>query len=572
MCGISGIVGGDIERARVVAMVDVLAHRGPDGSGVYLDPAGRCGLGHNRLSIIDLSNAGLQPMPDESGKRWLAFNGEVYNFVELREELAGYPFTSASDSEVILAAYDRWGARCVDRFIGMFAFAIWDETEGTLFCARDRLGIKPFHYAGIGNSLAFASEIKALIAAGLEPRADLDTWATYLEHGLYDHCDATFFAGVQTLPPGHTLTWRGGRTTIEPYWELATAAGEPLAIGDDEALEQLDALITDAVRLRLRSDVPLGVNLSGGLDSSLLFAFVDAADDAAADLNCFTAGFDDPRYDEAQFAEGLPRRRRWTRHIERLGADQAWDLIDPLMRHEEAPFGGIATLAYYNLHRRIREEGVTVVLEGQGVDEMFAGYTYYRKPETPGVYQDGSRFLRPETLASPMRGRLNHPQFAAPFASTLSNRLFRDVRHTKLPRVLRMNDRLSMAHSRELRVPFLDHRVVELAFQLDDHKKLRAGEGKAIMRRLLDRKLGGSYGSTPKRAVVTPQREWIRGPLRERIADLIASPAFRTNGFFDPAEVDRAFAAYLDGEGDNAFFIWQWINVDAWLRAFRPAV
>ncbi|MGN3974574.1 asparagine synthase (glutamine-hydrolyzing) [Tsuneonella sp. SYSU-LHT278] len=572
MCGISGLAGGTIDRARIGAMVEVQHHRGPDGSGVYLDPARRAALGHNRLSIIDLSDAGLQPMADASGRRWLAFNGEVYNFVELREELSGYPFTSASDSEVILAAYDRWGPACVERFIGMFAFAIWDEAEGTLFCARDRLGIKPFHYAQLGETFAFSSEIKALIAAGMAPRADLDTWGAYLEHGLYDHGEATFFVGVRTLPPGHTLTWRFGKTTIAPYWQLAQAAGAPLSLTDDEALERLDALITDAVRLRLRSDVPLGVNLSGGLDSSLLFAFVDQAEGAAADLNCFTAGFDDPKYDEAQFAEGLPRRRHWTQHIERLGAEQAWSLIDPLTRHEEAPFGGIATLAYYNLHRRIREEGVTVVLEGQGVDELFAGYAYYRQPAAAGVYQDGSRFLRPETLAPALRDRTPEPESAAPFPGTLANRLYRDVRHAKLPRVLRMNDRLSMAHSRELRVPFLDHRVVELAFRLDDDKKLRGDEGKAIMRRLLDRKLEGSYGSTPKRAVVTPQREWIRGPLREKIGDLIASQSFRTNGFFDPAEVDRAFAEYCAGDGDNAFFIWQWINVDAWLRAFRPAV
>ncbi|MBA2351467.1 MAG: asparagine synthase (glutamine-hydrolyzing) [Burkholderiales bacterium] len=571
MCGISGLVGaGGIGRARIEAMVDTLAHRGPDGQLTYIEPQGRCALGHNRLSIIDLSDAGLQPMADASGRRWLAFNGEIYNFVELRKELAGYPFTSAGDSEVILAAYDRWGPACVERFIGMFAFAIWDEVEGTLFCARDRLGIKPFLYADIDGTFAFASEVKALIAAGLQPLIDRDTWAVYLNHGLYDHSDATFFDGVRSLAPGHTLTWRDGNVTTTRYWDAAIAAGAPVELSDAEALEQLDWLITDAVRLRLRSDVPLGVNVSGGLDSSLLFAFVDAADGAAGELNCFTAGFNDPKYDEAQFAAGLPRRRQWTQHVERLDAATAWSLIDPLMRHEEAPFGGIATLAYYNLHRRIREEGITVVLEGQGIDEMFAGYAYYRQPDTPGTYQDGSSFLKPETLSADMRRHDAPPAFAAPFETTLANRLYRDVRHAKLPRVLRMNDRLSMAFSRELRVPFLDHRVVELAFRMDEGKKLRGGQGKAIMRRLLDRKLGGSFGSTEKRAVVTPQREWIRGPLREPIGDLITSSAFRTNGLFDPAAVDRAFASYCAGEGDNAFFIWQWINADAWLRAFRP--
>lgn len=571
MCGISGLAGCGISQERVAAMVGALGHRGPDGNGAYVDPRGRCGLGHNRLSIIDLSDAGLQPMADRSGRRWLAFNGEIYNHLELREELEGYPFRSTSDSEVILAAYDRWGTACVERFIGMFAFAIWDEESGKLFCARDRLGIKPFNYAHIGADFAFASEIKALIAAGLEARADRETWAVYLNHGVYDHSDATFFEGVRELPPGHTLTWREGRTEIAKYWDT-TAGGERLELSDEEAMDRLDALIADAVRLRLRSDVPLGVNLSGGLDSSLLFAFVDAADEAAGELNCFTASFDDPRYDEAQFAANLPRRRKWIQHVERLGPAEAWALIDPLMRHEEAPFGGIGTLAYYNLHRRIREEGVTVVLEGQGVDEMFAGYAYYRSPDRPGTYQDGSTFLRPDTISPEMRGAAPAPEFAAPFGSELANRLHRDVRHTKLPRVLRMNDRLSMAHSRELRVPFLDHRVVELAFRLDDDQKLRDGQGKYIMRQLLNRKLGGNYGDVGKRAVVTPQREWIRGPLREPIADLIASRAFRESGFFDPVAVDRAFRDYCDGEGDNAFFIWQWINFESWLRVFRPVL
>ena len=554
----------------MASMVAALDHRGPDGNGVYIDPAARCGLGHNRLSIIDLSDAGLQPMSDASGRRWLTFNGEIYNHVELRTELEGYPFRSHSDSEVILAAFDRWGVDCVDRFIGMFAFAIWDEITGELFCARDRLGIKPFHYAAIDGSFAFASEVKGLIAGGLVPKADMKTWAVYLEHGVYDHSRATFFAGVEVLPPGHVLTWREGRIQQRKYWDPC-ARGEPLSVSDEEAMDRLDALFADAIRLRLRSDVPLGVNLSGGLDSSLLFAYVDASEDAEGELNCFTAGFDDPRYDEVEFAAGLPRKRRWHPHVERIGPDEAWALVDPLMRHEEAPFGGIGTLAYFKLHRRIREEGVTVVLEGQGVDEMFAGYAYYRQPDRPGLYQDGSSFLRPATLSPAICGLAPAPEFSDPCGDGLAGRLYRDLRHTKLPRVLRMNDRLSMAHSRELRVPLLDHRIVELSFQLDDSMKLRNGEGKWIIRRLLNRKLGGDHGMAAKRAVVTPQREWIRGPLREPIADLIASRSFRECGFFDPKAVEQSFQDYCAGEGDNAFFIWQWINLASWLRTFNPS-
>lgn len=570
MCGISGLVGKGWRAEQLDAMVAALGHRGPNGSGTYIDPTQTCGLGHNRLSIIDLSDAGSQPMSDPSGKVWLSFNGEIYNFVELRQELAGYPFRGGSDSEVILAAYLRWGMECVEHFIGMFAFAIWDENKGQLFCARDRLGIKPFLYGDMQGAFAFGSEVKALLAAGLIPRADWRVWASYLQRGLYDHSDNTFFDGVKNLPPAHTLSWHDGKVTLRRYWSLEQSE-HAAALSDEEAIDAVEAMIRDAVRLRLRSDVPLGLNLSGGLDSSTLFAFVDESHEVPDDLNSFTAGFAEPEYDEAEFAAGVPRRKHWHNHVERLDATSAWSLIDPLMWHEEAPFGGVGTLSYFNLHRRIRDEGVVVVLEGQGIDEMFAGYAYYRSPDRPGVYQDGSSFLRPETLSAEMRDRPNDlGSFSAPFASNLSNRLYRDIRHTKLPRVLRMNDRLSMAFGRELRVPFLDHRVVELAFRLPDDQKLRNGQGKHVIRRLLDRKVGGRLAATDKRAVVTPQREWIRGPLREPINDMISSAAFRESGVFDQAEVRQAFDRYCAGEGDNAFFIWQWINLDSWQRTFRP--
>jgi asparagine synthase (glutamine-hydrolysing) len=245
-------------------------------------------------------------------------------------------------------------------------------------------------------------------------------------------------------------------------------------------------------------------------------------------------------------------------------------MIDPLMVHEEAPFGGIGTLSYYNLHRLVRECGVTVVLEGQGMDEMFAGYAYYREPARPGLYQDGSSFLRPETLSGAINEQASDLQpFPRPFQSELSNRLYQDIRHTKLPRVLRMNDRLSMAFGLELRPPFIDHRVVEFAFRLRDDQKVRGDQGKFIQRHMLRKLLPRSVTETPKRAVVTPQREWIRGPLRSRIEDLIHSEGFRNSGIFDHGQVVRAFEAFCDGQGDNAFFIWQWINYDAWRRTFE---
>lgn len=323
MCGISGIAGTNWRPAQLEAMVAALAHRGPNGPGSYLDPDRLCGLGHNRLSIIDLSSAGSQPMVDPSGTLWLVFNGEIYNYLELQTELSGYPFRSRSDSETILAAYEKWGEDCVDHFIGMFAFAIWDERNKRLFCARDRLGIKPFNYAFVHGNFLFASEVKALIAAGLPVRPDWQVWSTYLQHGLYDHGENTFFEGVKALRPGHILVWESGQIRTRKYWDVTPETSPLLDVSDDEAAERLRTLIADAVRLRLRSDVPLGLNLSGGLDSSCLLAFVDSSDDVSDELNCFTAGFDDPIYDESAFAAEIPKRKAWHHHVSRLDAETA---------------------------------------------------------------------------------------------------------------------------------------------------------------------------------------------------------------------------------------------------------
>ncbi|MBW3536083.1 MAG: asparagine synthase (glutamine-hydrolyzing), partial [Gemmatimonadetes bacterium] len=453
MCGIAGLVGplaadGD----RLAAMVRAQAHRGPDDRGRWSDPKAGVALGHSRLSVLDLAPRGGQPMASADGGLLLVFNGEIYNYRELRAELGDYPYRTETDSEVILAAYRAWGGACVERFIGMFAFALWDVAEGALFCARDRLGIKPFHWARVEGSLAFASEIKALLAAGVPSSPDMDTWATYLAHGVYDHGEATFFEGVRALPPGHVMTVRprfGQEPEVSqrPFWDLPALTRDLEDMPDAEAEARLLELMDDAVRLRLRSDVPLGVNLSGGLDSASLMVTVDRQAPGEGVLEAFTAAFDDPRYDETEFAEAVPRRHPWTRRVERLRPADVWDVTTAMTWHQEAPFGGVATAAYHHLHRRALEEGVTVLLEGQGVDEALAGYRYAaphhhrdlleagargtlrRELEADGraaddggraaaarlralleggrgpVYQDGTSHLRPTAVAADVRAR-----------------------------------------------------------------------------------------------------------------------------------------------------------------------
>jgi asparagine synthase (glutamine-hydrolysing) len=607
MCGIAGIVGAGDLREDITRMVAAQAHRGPDDHGIWIDERAGVALGHNRLSIIDLSAAGHQPMTDGNGL-WLIFNGEIYNYRELRTQLTGYSFRSQSDSEVILAAWRRWGPDCVTRFIGMFALAVWDEKTRELVCVRDRLGIKPFLYAWHANRFLFSSEAKAILAAGVPAVADLQTWATYLVHGTYDHSERTFFAGLQTLPPAHYGRLKNGQWSVHRYWDPLPAADSPLALSDDEASAALTSLFEDSVRLRLRADVPIGVNLSGGLDSSMLVAAADKwLGDAEGELETFTASFGDPAYDEDSFAERVPRRSRWRRHVVRMDPEECWEQLPVGLWHQEAPFGGVATVAYHKLHAHARSRGIIVLLEAQGADEIFAGYPYFlpaywrdlleagqgallrrewramapkqrdrwiahtRSLMRDGglsVHYDGTAHL-PSSGLDPSLVRLAgpYPEFEAPIAGHLAKALWRDTRYSKLPRVLRMNDRLSMASGTELREPFLDHRIVEFAFRLPSQQKIRLGQGKFVERHALRGVLPPAACREPKRMVVTPQREWLRGPLRARTEEVLASRSFAERGLFDPASALRSFRRFAEGEGDNSFFAWQWINAELWFRA-----
>jgi asparagine synthase (glutamine-hydrolysing) len=607
MCGISGIVGYEWERSRLEAMVAIQRHRGPDDSGIYIDPSHKVGLGHNRLSILDLSRAGHQPMRNYDATKWLVFNGEIYNYRELRAEIGDYPYQSQTDTEVILAAYERWGENCVERFIGMFAFALWDERNQSLFCARDRLGIKPFHYAWHGNCFIFASEIKAILAAGYPAKPNWPMWAAYLGQGVYDHSPETFFAGVRTLPPGHTLKIENGKESLHSYWDLPALAAEPLSLTDDDAGEQLLELLEESVRLRLRSDVPLGVNLSGGLDSGSLMVMVDSLLRDKGDVKAFTASFSDPRYDEQDFASQVPCQNVWSRQVQRLDHAKAWDIALEALWHQEAPYGGIATLAYHHLHQLAHDSDVTVLLEGQGVDEMLAGYNYFRPYyyldlleqgrwqelrcelgacEGGGgwelgamrrlrsgmglnVYQDGTSHLQADCVLPDVRKLVcRHLQFPQPFKDHLTNALYRDLRFTKLPRVLRMNDRLSMAFSRELREPYLDHRLVEFLFRLPGRQKIRQGQSKFLLRHAVAGRLPDAVRVAAKRSVVTPQREWLRTVLRSQVEEIIYSRSFAERELFDVNEVQSIYKGFCAGNGENAFFVWQWMNTELWWRMF----
>ena len=567
MCGISGWAGTGWKRDHLDQMVAALSHRGPDDTGFYTNPSGTIGLGHDRLSILDLSAAGHQPMLDSTGKLHLVFNGEIYNYLELRLELPDYPYRSQSDSEVLLAAYQRWGEACLDHFIGMFAFILWDEGSQRLFAARDRFGIKPlFYHLRPDGSLLLASEIKALHAAGVDPEPDPAAWATYLADGLYHHSERTFWAGIQSLPPGGKLTWQAGKTTLSRWYNLAEKVGETDARPVDVVMEEYLALLEQSVAFRFRSDVPVGINLSGGLDSSVLLSLVHQLQGTESDVKAFTFVTGDPAYDETPWVQQMLAQTRHPSILCPLTAGDVPALAASVQYYEDEPFGGIPTLAYARLFERARAEGVIVLLDGNGMDEQWAGYDYYQSAlqgKSAGLVQGTKeKPVRPECLLPEFR--LRAEKFPFPIASPdpVRNLQVRDIVFTKIPRATRFNDRISMRVSTELREPFLDHRLVELALRQPVERKIQGETRKFLLRKLAARLAPAGVVEAPKRPLQTPQREWLRGPLAEWTGAQIEIALHAYGGVWLEADAVRAaWQEYLRGGSDNSFYVWQWVSL-----------
>lgn len=572
MCGIAGMFGPGWSHPQLRAMIAAQRHRGPDDTGMYVDATGMAGLGHNRLSIIDLSPAGHQPMFSQDGNRCIVFNGEIYNYLELRRELSDYNFRSRTDSEVILAAYERWGEACLDHFLGMFAFLIWDIKTRRLFAARDRFGVKPLYYAKRPDGgVWIASEIKAVHAAGLPSAHDETTWATYLTYGLHDHSDRTFWSGISNLPPGHLLTWENQRTQTRCWYDLAAHTGSDFDSRPVEVVrEEYAALLAESVRLRFRSDVEVGINISGGLDSSTLLGLVHATCTNPASVKAFTYATGDPRYDETPWVKRMLAGTQHASFLYEMTPQEIPQLAASVQSIESEPFGGFPTLAYARLFEQARAAGVIVLLDGQGMDEQWAGYDYYEKVatgrETP-LQGTNHRALAPECL-SPEFLHLAVPfEPHLPFPDALRNRQYLDTRFTKIPRALRFNDRVSMRSSAELREPFMDHRLFELALRQPAERKIVPGVRKWMLRHITRSLLPSEVVEAPKRPVQTPQREWLAGPLRSWAKDCIEQALAEFGGsWFQSDVLRRAWDAWTQENASNSFFIWQWISVGLTLQ------
>ena len=569
MCAVFGFLA-DIEQPDFVLdqMSSALLHRGPDDQGKYTESG--VGLGHNRLSVIDLSSAGKQPMVLEKEGLILVFNGEIFNYKELRKELSGETFFSETDSEVLLRAFKRWGKECLQRLNGMFAFAIWDRQKRELFLARDRFGIKPLYYSIRPEGFYFASEPKGLFAVGVPRRNNLKAWSTYLTFGTYEHSDHTFFEEVLQLKAGHCMTIEYDRQfQIKTYYDLAKTLESPnyKIENEQQIINEYLSILSNAVDICFRSDVPAGIAISGGVDSSILMAMVRESGQDSKQIKAFTYTCDDARYDETPWARELLKQHTHPWYISNTKVEAVPDLISLISLNQEEPFGGINTLCLSELCRLAKKEEITVLLDGNGLDEQWGGYEYYSKTDwtreefTRGPVQASkSSSVRSDCLTPELRENAEALDFPRPFNSILDNLRYRDLFFTKIPRALRFSDRASMMHSRELRIPFLDHRLVEYSFKVAHSNLINNGEHKYLLRRMIKGAIPDSILKAPKRPLHTPQREWLANELSEFVGDLIHSRNFRELGWFDLVEVDKEWDKFRNSEVDNSFFVWQWIS------------
>ena len=556
MCGIAGFIyeadSPKLAAAAVRRMIALQRHRGPDGEGFY-DSRG-VSLGHCRLAIIDLSNTGHQPMSDAQGRYWITFNGEIYNYVELAQELRnlGHHFRGQSDTEVLLTAYQQWGQSCLDRLRGMFAFAIWDEEKRCLFAARDRLGIKPFFYWTNGKGrLAFASELKALLDFLPDRQVNLRLAREFLAWNLLDHeASETMVVGIHRLPAAHAMTWRPGQQiALQRYWRLEFNDDlETPSANRAMLISEFRRRFEETVSLHLRSDVPVGTCLSGGLDSSAIVCVLSAelkkrGTHLQGWQQTFTACFADPSIDERPYVEAVAATTGSQTHFVFPRAEGLREELDRWIWHQEEPVSGSSAYAQYCVARLAHEHGIKVLLDGQGADEQLAGYRKfilvylrqllkrhrYGKALKEAILFSSPEIIRTSNFLSGRRYLLSSlpeinllwPDACPPerpsdlsLGNSLARRLEADMMRFSLPLLLRLEDRNTMAFGVEARVPFVDHTLVEWLASLPADMRLGAGWTKVILREALVGILPDSVRMRKSKLnFSTPESTWIAGPL-----------------------------------------------------------
>jgi asparagine synthase (glutamine-hydrolysing) len=630
MCGICGVVGQADEQL-IKNMLATIAHRGPDDEGVYIAAAAngeRLGLGHRRLAIIDLSAAGHEPMSDARGEIWLTYNGEIYNFKEIRRELEkrGHKFKSGSDAEVIIYAYREWGLSALAMLNGMFAFAIWDARNNSLLLARDRLGIKPVYYAETPSGFAFASEIKAILSIpNFKREVDLESLHQFLSF-LWTPDPDTMFCGVKKLPPGHFLVYQSGQAEVRQYWDVEF--NEDDSLSEQEWVERVREQVERSVRAQMIADVPLGAFLSGGVDSSSIVSLMTGM--VSQKVTTYTFGFksEDLRYDiledDVKYAREIGAKLETDYH-ESFFEPQVMDLLPKLVYHLDEPVADPAAITSYLICKAARER-LTVLLSGMGGDEVFAGYPRHIAVKIAEAYNLIPSFIsRPlvEAMPASMPGRFNsvfrntrklarsaalplrerylgyctyfkedekaklysnamnaatlefdalaaHQKYFDKVADEdfVNQMLYVDLK-TFLPCLnLTYTDKTSMAASMEVRVPLLDHELVELAARIPARLKIKGLTRKYVLKKAAEKWLPRNIIYRKKAGFSAPLRSWLQKDLRPMVEDLLSESNIRQRGYFDYAEVRRLIDDNLGGREDNSLKIFQLLTLELWHREF----
>ena len=600
-------------------MSDVMAHRGPDDAGVHVEDG--VGFAHRRLSIIDLSDAGHQPMVSADNALAIVFNGEIYNYRELMDTLRGlgHEFESHSDTEVILHAYQEWGTRCVTYFNGMWSFALWDARRGRLFCSRDRFGEKPFYYAHLGERLVFASEIKAVLAAGIEARPNMDYLAHAVVDVALDDSDETYFLGIDQLRPAHSMVFERGRVRTFRYWDY-----EHERVMDtydfSDPVRGVRELLEDSVRLRIvASDVQVGSCLSGGMDSSSIVALASGL--FGVPMATFSVAYRDPGFDERRYAELVAKTFDCDSTFIEPGPEEFFSVMSRMAWFQDEPSLGPGLYSQWHA-MQLAQPRVKVVLDGQGGDELMAGYRNYLDfhlrsllgGAARGHHGDLSAFFAalppaartwdlplPLAIARAAAGpkardlyrtltgtRTDHDissdvielaasrpaleRSSGKTGDALNDLLYDDITRDHMPGLLHYEDRNSMAFSVEARTPFLDYRLVEYSLGVPGALKVAGGHTKSLLRSAMAGITPAEVlGREDKMGYSTPAGTWFRGPLSEAVGDILLSGTTRSRGILNMKVVEHKLKAHGSGQLDQSWQIYRWLSLEQWFRTFIDA-
>ena len=573
MCGFSIILNSKKNKSEQLDLIKKMnksiQNRGPDHSDIYDDD--NIILGHQRLSIIDLTSFSDQPM--QIGDYIIVYNGEIYNFKEIKLELEhkyNVKFKSSGDTEVLLNAYKYWGENCLSKLNGIFAFAIWNKDKQELFCARDRFGVKPFYYTyNSSNELICCSEIKGIFAYGENKAPNYKTLQNYLLQGVYGFEKNTFFNNVNQLQAGSfMLLKKGTDITIKKYYNLENnVLNSNQYISEEDAFNDYSKLLNDSVRSQLVSDVNIGVTLSSGLDSSILYSQAKK-NIKLKDLTAYTYTFNDKNYDESRYVKESIKNEKWK--LIECNEELFLSDIEKLIVNQYEPIGGLSLLGISEIFKKGRNEDETIVyLCGEGLDEQWCGYDYYNKVSAENLQnisavQGTTSSINTNILDKSFIESYDKIFYPEPFKDSINNLKFRDLFYTKIPRNLSFLDRTSMLHSVEARVPFLNHELVEASFKLPKNYMIRNEQNKYLLREWYKNEIPNYASKKNKQFIQSPQREWLKN--NEMIQDMINSTKFNERSIFNSKKIKSNFEKYKKGNFDNSFFIWQWLNLEFWFQ------